>query len=646
MSNAPTGMLAQFASDYARRNTSEKMSMTDFLERCKNDPSVYASPAQRMLKAIGEPETIDTKSDSRLGRIFSNRVIKVYPAFREFFGMEDAVESIVSYFRHSAQGLEESKQILYLLGPVGGGKSSLAEKLKELMEHEPIYSIEGSPIHDHPLSAFDKATYAKQLEEEFGIPRTALRVNASPWLVERLKEVNGDLSQLTVVKQYPSVLKHLAIDKVEPGDENNQDISTLVGKVDIRKLEDYAADHPYAYSYSGGLCRANQGILDFVEMFKAPIKMLHPLLTATQEKNFNGTDSVSSIPFDGIVLAHSNESEWKTFRNNKNNEAFLDRVYIVKVPYCLRVDEEVSIYKKMLAGSALAKAPCAPETLEMLAKFAVMSRLVEPQNSNLFSKMSVYNGENIKNTDPRAKPLQEYKDLAGVNEGMNGVSTRFAFKILSKVFNFDSEELAANPIHLMYVLEQEIVKEQYPSDREEHLVNLIKHHLGDKYVEFVENQIRIAFMDSYADYGQTIFDRYFQYADYWIRDEDFRDPDTQEQFDRSTLNAELEKIEKPAGIVNPKDFRNELVNFVLRHKAENKGKSPKWDAFEKMRQVIEKKMFASTEEILPVISFSSKGSKKDQEAHESFVKRMSDLGYTPRQTRLLVEWWMRVRKNK
>jgi serine protein kinase len=645
MSKAPSSFLTHFANEFARRNLHEEMTVAEFLERAKSDPSVYASPAERMLTAIGEPQMVDTKNDSRLSRIFSNRVIKVYPAFKEFYGMEEAIESIVSYFRHSAQGLEESKQILYLLGPVGGGKSSIAEKLKELMEDQPIYSIKGSPIHDHPLAAFDKATYATLLEEEFGIPRSAFRVNASPWLLEKLKEVNGDLSQLTVVKMYPSVLQHRAIDKVEPGDENNTDISALVGKVDIRKLEDYPADHAYAYSFSGGLCRANQGILDFVEMFKAPIKMLHPLLTATQEKNYNGTDSVASIPFDGIVLAHSNESEWKTFRNNKNNEAFLDRVNIVKVPYCLRVDEEVSIYKKMLQNSKLSKAPYAPETLEMLAKFSVMSRLVEPQNSNLFSKMRVYNGENVKETDNRAKPLQEYKDLAGVNEGMEGISTRFAFKILSKVFNFDNEEIAANPIHLMYVLEQEIVKAQYQDDREEHLINLIKHHLGDKYVEFVENEIRIAFMDSYSDYGQTIFDRYFQYADFWIRDEDFRDPDTNEQFDRSSLNAELEKIEKPAGIVNPKDFRNEIVNFVLRYKAENKGKTPKWDSFEKMKQVIEKKMFAGTEEILPVISFTSKGSKKDQEAHESFVGRMADKGYSRRQTRLLVEWWMRVRKN-
>lgn len=644
MSSKTKGILARVANEYSKRNTYEEMSVQEFLDLCKQDPMAYASPAERMLKAIGEPEMVDTKNDPRLSRIFSNRIIKVYPAFKEFFGMEDAIESIVSYFRHSAQGLEESKQILYLLGPVGGGKSSIAEKLKELMQNEPIYSIKGSPINDSPLSLFEKS-HAAELEEEYGIPKSALRVAPSPWLVKRLAEVNNDFNELTVVKSYPSILKHHAIDKVEPGDENNQDISTLVGKVDIRKLEEYEASDPYAYSYSGGLCRANQGILDFVEMFKAPIKMLHPLLTATQEKNYNGTDSVSSIPFDGIILAHSNESEWQTFRNNKNNEAFLDRVNLIKVPYCLRVQEEVGIYQKMLANSKLSKAPCAPETLEMLAKFSVMSRLVEPKNSNLFSKMRVYNGENIKDTDPKAKPLQEYKDGAGVNEGMNGISTRFAFKILSKVFNFDAEELAANPVHLMYVLEQEIVKEQFPADREEHLCNLIKHHLGDKYAEFVEKQIRIAFMDSYGDYGQTIFDRYCQYADFWIRDEDFRDPDTNEQFDRASLNAELEKIEKPAGIANPKDFRNEVVNFVLRHRASNNGKAPAWNQFEKMRQVVEKKMFTSTEEILPVISFNTKGSKKDQESHEGFISRMAGMGYTKRQTRLLVEWWLRVRKN-
>ena len=147
--------------------------------------------------------------------------------------------------------------------------------------------------------------------------------------------------------------------KTEPGDENNQDISSLVGKADIRKLEEFAQEDPDAYSFSGGLCRANQGLLEFVEMFKAPIKVLHPLLTATQEGNYNGTEHMGAIPFDGMVLAHSNEAEWHTFRNNKNNEAFIDRVYIVKVPYCLRVTEEMQIYDKLLRNSSLRDAHCA-----------------------------------------------------------------------------------------------------------------------------------------------------------------------------------------------------------------------------------------------------------------------------------------------
>jgi len=232
-----------------------------------------------------------------------------------------------------------------------------------------------------------------------------------------------------VVKKYPSILDQTAIAKTEPGDDNNQDISALVGKVNIRMLEDFSQDDPDAYSFSGGLNRANQGILEFVEMFKAPIKVLHPLLTATQEGNYNTTEGMSSIPFDGIIMAHSNESEWQTFRNNKNNEAFLDRVNIVKVPYCLRVTEETNIYEKLLRKAPLSGAPCAPDTLSMLAQFSVLSRLMEPENSSIYSKMKVYDGQNIKDTDPKAKSIQEYRDAAGVNEGMDGLSTRFAFKI-------------------------------------------------------------------------------------------------------------------------------------------------------------------------------------------------------------------------
>ncbi|SFV12102.1 PrkA family serine protein kinase [Pseudoduganella namucuonensis] len=627
------------------RTREEEMSMSEYLALCKKDRLTYATAPERMLAAIGEPTLVDTRNDTRLSRIFANKVIKIYPAFREFYGTEEVIEQVVSFFRHAAQGLEERKQILYLLGPVGGGKSSIAEKLKSLMEQVPFYCLKGSPVNESPLGLFNELEDGTILEEDYGIPRRYLRNIPSPWAVKRLHEFNGDINQFRVVKRYPSILKQIAISKTEPGDENNQDISSLVGKVDIRKLEDYAQDDPDAYSYSGGLCLANQGLMEFVEMFKAPIKVLHPLLTATQEGNYKGTEGFGAIPFDGIILAHSNESEWKAFKNNRNNEAFLDRIYIVKVPYCLRVTDEIKIYDKLLANSSLEKAPCAPGTLRMMAQFAILSRLKDPENSSIFSKMLVYDGDNLKDTDPKAKSIHEYVDYAGVDEGMNGLSTRFAFKILSKVFNFDTTEVAANPVHLLYVLEQQVEREQFPPETEQKYFSYIKEHLAQRYVEFIGKEIQTAYLESYSEYGQNIFDRYVTFADFWIQDQEYRDPDTGESFDRESLNNELEKIEKPAGISNPKDFRNEIVNFGLRARANNGGKNPAWTSYEKFRTVIEKKMFSNTEELLPVISFNAKASAEDANKHADFVARMVEKGYTAKQVRLLCEWYLRVRKS-
>ncbi|MGR6872595.1 PrkA family serine protein kinase [Pseudomonas sp. HK3] len=632
--------------DRYKTTQQEVMTLQEYLQLCKDEPSVYASAAERMLMAIGEPELVDTANDSRLSRIFSNKVIKRYPAFSEFYGMEEAVEQIVSYFRHAAQGLEERKQILYLLGPVGGGKSSLAERLKHMIQHIPFYAIEGSPVFESPLGLFNPEEDASILEEDFGIPNRYIKGFMSPWAAKRLHEYSGDISKFKVVKLYPNIIDQIAVAKTEPGDENNQDISALVGKVDIRKLEDYSQDDPDAYSFSGALCRSNQGIMEFVEMFKAPIKVLHPLLTATQEGNYNGTEGMGAIPFDGVLMAHSNESEWQTFKNNKTNEAFIDRVYIVKVPYCLRISEEIHIYEKLLTHSSLYKSPCAPDTLNMLAQFSVLSRLKEPDNSSIYSKMRIYDGENLKDTDPKAKSIQEYHDNAGVNEGMNGLSTRFAFKILSRVFNFDASEVAANPVHLMYVLEKQIEQEQFPQEVADRYLNFIKEYMAPKYVEFIGKEIQTAYLESYSEYGQNIFDRYVTYADFWIQDQEYRDPETGEILDRVAINEELEKIEKPAGISNPKDFRNEVVNFVLRAKANNSGKNPSWQSYEKMRAVIEKKMFANTEDLLPVISFNAKGSNDEKKKHDNFVARMVERGYTEKQVRLLSEWYLRVRKSQ
>jgi serine protein kinase len=640
-------VLTAFTKSFEERRESE-MSLSEYLAACRDDPMCYANATERLLAAIGEPQIVDTAKDPRLGRIFLNRTMRTYPAFDGFYGMEETIERIVSFLRHAAQGLEERKQILYLLGPVGGGKSSLAERLKSLMEVHPIYVLKAgnelSPVFESPLALFDPDSMGGRLEDKYGIPRRRLNGLMSPWCLKRLEQFGGDISRFRVARIKPSRLRQIAISKTEPGDENNQDISSLVGKVDIRKLEAYAQNDPDAYSYSGGLNRANQGILEFVEMFKAPIKMLHPLLTATQEGNYIGTENIGAIPFSGIILAHSNEAEWQSFKSNRNNEAFIDRISVVKVPYCLRVTEESKIYDKLIQGSELARAPCAPATLDTLARFSVLTRLHPHENSTLYAKMRVYDGETLKESDPKARSVQEYKDAAGVDEGMSGVSTRFAFKVLASTFNHDTTEVAADPVHLMYVLEQMVRREQLPDEVEKRYLEFVKGELAPRYAEFIGNEIQKTYLESYSDYGQNLFDRYVDYADAWIEDQDFKDPDTGQLLNRELLNQELTKIEKPAGIANPKDFRNEIVKFALRTRANNNGKNPSWTSYEKIREVIEKRMFSQVEDLLPVISFGTKKDSETEKKHGEFVTRMVARGYTERQVRRLVEWYMRVKQ--
>ena len=647
MQSRETDVFNLFSEIYSSE-TQEEMSLQQYLLACRDNRSMYATAPERMIDAIGEPTLIDTSSDERLGRIFTNRTIKIYPAFADFYGMEDTIERIVSYFRHAAQGLEERKQILYLLGPVGGGKSSLAEQLKKLMEKRPIYTLKVggkiSPVFESPLGLFHPERMADLLEDKYGIARRRLTGLISPWASKRLDELGGDISKFSVVKLTPSRLRQIGIAKTEPGDENNQDVSSLVGKVDIRQLENFNQADPDAYSYSGGLNRTTQGLLEFVEMFKAPIKVLHPLLTATQEGNYNGTENFGAFPYHGIVLAHSNESEWLQFKNNKNNEAFLDRILVVKVPYCLRVTEEKHIYEKLLRESELVKNQCAPEVLEILSRFTVSTRLVEHENSPLYTKMRVYDGENLKDVDPKAKSVQEYRDAAGVDEGMNGVSTRFAFKVLSETFNYDTKQVAADPVHLMYVLEQAIKRHQFPHEVEASYLDFIKSELAPRYAEFIGHEIQKAYLESYSEYGQNLFDRYIAYADAWIEDQDYKDPDTGQILNREILDAELSQIEKPAGIANPKDFRNEVVKFTLRARARNHGRNPSWTSYEKLREVIEKRMFGQVEDLLPVISFGSKKDSATEKQHTEFVQRMVERGYTERQVRRLVDWYMRVNK--
>ncbi len=621
----------------SKLKSQEVFTMQEYLTLAREDRSAYATWAERMLKAIGEPTLVDTSKDLRLRIIHGNATIKIYKPFSEVYGMEHVIERLVSFFTHSAQGLEESRQICELHGPVASAKSTLAEVLKRLMEQEPIFVLKAgtelSPVLDSPLALFNGED-----AEELGVPSRYINMHIpSAWAIKRLDEFGGDLSKFSVVKLFPSKLRELGIAKVEPGDENTQDTSVLVGKAKLRALGKFDQSDPDAYDFSGGLNKTNQGLLEMVELQKASIKTIHPLLTATQERNYNGTEAVGAMPFTGGIIAHTNDTEWEEFRNNRNNEAFIDRIYPIPVGYNLRLDEEVLIYKKLLNNSSLLGAPCAPGVLEAMAEFSILTRL-SGDSGDLLTKMKVYNGESMKAKDSNAKTHAEYKRHADATEGFKGMSTRQAYKILSRVFNYDHHEIAANPVHLLSVLSDHITEEGYPKELQLFYKSLVTQHLYTNLKRRLQEDIRAAYIDSYDEWGQNVYDRYVQHADYWLRNEDYKDPQTGHIFDRAALERELLKIEIKAEISNPKDFRQEIRDFSLRVQAKNGGRNPNWKDYEAMKEVIDANITESLETMLPVISTSGSMSKESQKKNSDFIQRMIKKGYTERQVKVIVDW--------
>ncbi len=624
-----------------KNRANEEFTVEEYLNLCKKDKMAYATAAERMLAAIGEPEIVDTSKDSRLKIIFQGRKIKVYPAFKQFYGIELDIEAIVGFFKHAAQGLEESKQILFLLGDVGSGKSTMADVLKKLMEVYPIYVLAAedgtiSPVNDNPLGLFIE--HLSLLKDEYGISSRYLPKTLSPWALKRLNhDYKGDITKFKVIKVYPSYTNQVAIAKTEPLDDNNADIGVLIGKVNMRQLQWFSQNDPDAYNFSGALCKGNRGITEMAEMYKANIKTLNPLLEASQSHTFNGLEQIGAIPFDGIIISHSNKSEWAKFKGDKKNEALLDRIFLVKIHYALRWEEEVKIYQKMLQDSDLADKPIAAKTLEILAKWSVLTRLEEIENSNLNSKLRVYNGENIKNEDNRALPYAVYRDKATQDEGLSGSGVRNAFKLLAAVYNHYTEEVSADPKTLFFLLSQQIVKDQLGDELQKKYLGFIDEWLEPKYVEFLGDQIQTAYIEN-NHYAQSVFDRYYALASAWVEDSDYPDPLTGVNLDRDKINKELSIIEKAAAIGDPKDFRGEIVHYILKRKAE--GVHVRWDSYKKLSEVIQKSVFKNMKDLLPIISFSDKENGEDELAHKKFVDNMVKMGYTVFQVKNLVTYYM------
>ena len=624
----------------------EVLSLEEYLNLCKDDNMAYANPAERLLQAFGEPEIIDTSSsaDDRIKTIFQGKTIAKYPAFEDFYGMEETIEKIVSHVRGAAEGSEYLKQILYLLGPVGGGKSSLGERVKELMEQNPIYALrvksgphkgELSPINESPLGLFNTPEIKSILNKEYNIPARYMKLPASPWALKRLHEGEGNINDVfEVVKVYPSMDEQIAVAKVEPGDENNQDISTLVGKVDINKLgEGTAQDDTDTYLYSGGFAKGHQGVMEFVEMFKAPLKVLNPLLEAMQARKYSGTEQIGTIPLDALILAHSNESEWSSFSGDSKNEAILDRVNVVKVPYTMQYTEEKKIYEKMLRESGYGSKPIAPKTLDLLAKFAVVSRII-PAGDNYTGGAEphlvaeVLDGRVGEGAENRVPKFNELKAREPLDIGMAGASTRFNFKTLTETFNARVNEglLEADPTTLMRVLEERI-KEDNRVPNQDQLITYINEVMRPEYKKFILSEIIEAYTNADDDFLQNRFDQYISRADAWLDKTDYRDEEVGQLLNPTQLDAKLQEIERGANISNPEAFRQDVVRFV--HKQRAKGEEVKWDSYAKLGNVIKLSVERRLEDILPVIRFDAVRNDEQAKEHRRFLENMEAKGYTP-----------------
>jgi len=447
----------------------------EYLERVKEDPSIPKLAHARLYDIITKPGLRDIleTSDEPTKKLYQDQPLKVYRFFEdEFFGIEKALAQIVRYFHAAALKGEESRQVLYLMGPVGSGKSSLIEKLhRTLEESEPFYAIAGCPMHEEPLHLIPR-----HLRKEFE-KMLLVRIEGDLCPVCRFRlehDHSSRYEEVPIITKRFSKRRRIGIGVVPPVDPNNQDTSVLIGSEDISKLDQYSEGDPRVLDLNGALNVGNRGIVEFIEVFKNETEYLHAMITATQEKVIPAPGRHGMVYVDTCIVAHSNEAEWQKFKADHTNEAILDRIVVIKVPYNLRLSEEVKIYEKILARSDF-KAHIAPHTLKVASMFAILTRLEPTAKCDLMTKLKLYHGEEVVEKG-RAKKLevQELRDEAK-REGMFGISTRFVMKALDNALSESPEGIT--PIHIREVMIRMIKESDFGGRYQEALSRAAaKHH--------------------------------------------------------------------------------------------------------------------------------------------------------------------------
>ena len=546
---------------------------------------------------------------------------------QEIFGIEKPLQQIVDYFHSAAQRLEVRKRILLLMGPVGGGKSTIVYLLKRGMEaysrteEGAVYAIRDCPMHEEPLHLIPH-DLREDVEKEFGVYIEGDLCPHCRYMIDN--QYRGRIEEVPVKRMTFSEKYRVGIGTFTPSDPKSQDISELVGGIDLSTIGEVGVESdPRAYRFDGELNISNRGIMEFVEMLKTDEKFLYVLLTLSQEQNIK-TGRFSMIYADEVVVSHTNEHEYQSFVGNKKSEALQDRIILVKVPYNLRASDEVKIYEKLLKQSALKDVHIAPYTLRIASVFAVLTRLEQSKKAGMspMKKLKLYDGEDIE--DFKQKDIKELQEEAQ-REGMDGISPRYVINRLSNAL-VKQNVTCINPIDALRALRDGLDQHTSISREErERYLNFISE-ARKEYDEMAKKEVQRAFVYSYEESARTLLNNYLDNVEAYCNKTKLRDPITDEEVEPD--EQLMRSIEEQIGVTenSKRSFREEILIRIS--SLARKGMTFDYTSHERLKEAIEKKLFADLRDVVKITTSARTPDKEQLRKINEVVDRlMAEHGY-------------------
>ncbi|MDN5325624.1 MAG: serine protein kinase [Moorella sp. (in: firmicutes)] len=556
--------------------------------------------------------------------------VKHYRFFEgEIFGLERTLEKLVEeYFHSAARRLDVRKRILLLMGPVSGGKSTIVTMLKRGLEKYSqtdagaLYAIKGCPMHEEPLHLIPREL-RPDLQREYGIYIEGNLCPVCQLMVEEKYE--GRVEEVPVERIILSEEKRVGIGTFSPSDPKSQDIAELTGSIDFSTIAEYGSESdPRAYRFDGELNKANRGIMEFQEMLKCDEKFLYNLLSLSQEGNFKA-GRFALISADEIIIAHTNEAEYRAFISNPKNEALQSRIMVIPIPYNLKVSEEVKIYQKLIRRSDI-DVHIAPYALQAAAIFSILSRLKESkkQGMDLLKKMKLYDGEDVEGF--KQKDVLELMNEAEA-EGMSGVDPRYVINRISSAL-ITADTRCINALDILRALKDGL--DQHPSitrEEKERLINFIAM-ARQEYDEYAKKEVQRAFVYSYEESARALFNNYLDNVEAFVNKTKVRDPITDEELDPD--EKLMRSIEEQIGVTEnaKKSFREEILIRLSSYA--RKGKTFDFNSHERLREAIEKKLFADMKDIVKITTSTRTPDPEQLKRINAVIDRLiSQHGYCP-----------------